>query len=164
MSGTDAELSLVANTEYKDETDEIKNTFQGNLNKVYASMNHLSESEGSRIDIQALNAKDLLRGTSQLPTRIQLLPLNNDNDPFIFKYMEHELTIGRSPSCDYVIQDPKISRSHARIKIKQNFVEIQDNMSDAGTFVNDKRIIRAEIKNNDIVRFGTHKFQVVFLS
>lgn len=51
-----------------------------------------------------------------------------------------ELIIGRSPQCDWIINDSYISRMHAKISVVNDKVIIEDLGSTNGTFVNSKMI------------------------
>jgi predicted component of type VI protein secretion system len=50
------------------------------------------------------------------------------------------LTLGRDPSSEIVINDPQVSRQHARIKCQGNLTVIEDVGSTNGTFVNGMRL------------------------
>ena len=50
------------------------------------------------------------------------------------------LTIGRDPNNDIVINDPQVSRQHARIRRQEGLTMIEDMGSTNGTFVNGMRL------------------------
>lgn len=63
--------------------------------------------------------------------------------------------IGRSPSCDIVINDQSVSRSHAELVIEGNTVSIRDLGSSNGTFINGSRIEGTHYLNGfDILKVG----------
>ena len=69
---------------------------------------------------------------------------------------EPEMVIGRNQETAAIhINDPSISRKHARLLQVGQTVEIEDLESSNGTFVQDARVKRQELKNGDIVRLGT---------
>jgi len=53
---------------------------------------------------------------------------------------QESLTLGRDPSSEIVINDPQVSRQHARIKCQGNLTVIEDVGSTNGTFVNGMRL------------------------
>ena len=66
---------------------------------------------------------------------------------------------GRDPSCDLVLEDPTLSRLHARIELADDgLVTINDDGSSNGTFVNRNdcwvRIRRVHLCIGDRIRFG----------
>jgi hypothetical protein len=73
-----------------------------------------------------------------------------------------DIVLGRSPDCQITIDDPLVSRQHARIVIKGNDARVVDLGSRNGVRVNGN-LIRGEalLKHNDRVRLGTQ--DLVFL-
>ncbi len=73
-----------------------------------------------------------------------------------------EVVIGRSPECQITIEDPLVSRQHARIRLLDNTALIMDLGSRNGVRVNGE-LIRGDtpLKHNDRVRLGTQ--DLVFL-
>ena len=65
------------------------------------------------------------------------------------------LTIGRTRDNDLVIDEPTVSRYHARIAIENNQLVLYDLDSTNGSFVNNKRRSQAVLKSDDIVRIGS---------
>lgn len=66
---------------------------------------------------------------------------------------------GRDPSCDLVVDDPALSRLHARVELADDgLVSINDAGSSNGTFVNRNdcwiRIRRVHLCIGDRIRFG----------
>lgn len=72
------------------------------------------------------------------------------------------MVLGRSPECQITIEDPLVSRQHARIRIKQGEAFISDLGSRNGVRVNGN-LIQGEtaLKDEDRVRLGTQ--DLVFL-
>ncbi len=58
----------------------------------------------------------------------------------VFRLDANALIIGRDPMSDIVINDPEISRQHARLSKRDNSYEIEDLGSTNGTFVNGQRL------------------------
>ena len=68
--------------------------------------------------------------------------------------VEGELTIGRD-GADLEIDDPKISRRHAKFRSVDGGLEVEDLGSTNGTFVAGQRIEgTVRLKNGDSVRLG----------
>lgn len=66
-----------------------------------------------------------------------------------------EITIGRAPGCNVVVNHPSIGKIHARIRRSDSQVTIEDLQSTNGTFVNDEKISLAVLKNDDHVSIAT---------
>ncbi|MCB9680257.1 MAG: FHA domain-containing protein [Alphaproteobacteria bacterium] len=62
--------------------------------------------------------------------------------------------VGRSATCDYVVERKAVSREHAAFWVQGDAVMVRDLRSRNGTFVNDKRIDASHIGDGDIVRLG----------
>ena len=63
-------------------------------------------------------------------------------------------TIGKDPTCTIVLQDGFMSSRHAEIKAEGGIWVLKDLGSTNGTFVNDKRVDKHELVDNDVVTFG----------
>lgn len=68
-----------------------------------------------------------------------------------------EFAIGRKPDNDLVIEDPAVSGHHARIVKIQEVYFLEDLKSTNGTFVNEQRTDRRQLRDTDIVKIGTHR-------
>ena len=64
------------------------------------------------------------------------------------------LTIGRADSCDVTLDDEGASRQHARVRVIDGKVEIEDLGSRNGTWLAGKRISTAKWKVGQAVRIG----------
>lgn len=62
--------------------------------------------------------------------------------------------LGRDPSCDLVLNDAKCSRRHAVLEAGPQGIAIRDAGSANGTFVNGRKIERANLTEGDVVRVG----------
>lgn len=74
-----------------------------------------------------------------------------------------QITIGRHPDCDIVIDDSVVSRKHASIERKGNDYFVEDFGSLNGTFVNQNRIkanSKVKITPDDIIYIGLHTFSL----
>jgi len=67
-------------------------------------------------------------------------------------------TIGRDAvECDVILSDPKLSAQHARIRQEGDEFILYDLASKNGTFVNENRVQRQILADNDIIVVGTTK-------
>ena len=65
------------------------------------------------------------------------------------------ISVGRDPdACDVTLMDPAVSRKHCTLSKEGGVITIADAGSGNGTFVNDERVERAEIKPGDRLRVG----------
>ncbi len=69
-------------------------------------------------------------------------------------------TVGRAPRADFVVDAALVSRLHCRITASDDVLEVVDLSSTNGTFVNDKRIKRAKVKDGDRLRVGRVELSV----
>lgn len=65
-----------------------------------------------------------------------------------------EVMVGRDRTCAIVLTHPAVSRRHAKITSSTSGCVLEDLKSANGTFVNNARVERANLKPGDIVRFG----------
>ena len=65
-----------------------------------------------------------------------------------------QTVVGKDPSCTLVLQDSFMSSRHAEIKIEAGSWILKDMGSTNGTYVNDKRVDKQELVDNDFVKFG----------
>ncbi|MFN0120805.1 MAG: adenylate/guanylate cyclase domain-containing protein [Blastocatellia bacterium] len=73
---------------------------------------------------------------------------------FVHKLDKPETSIGRDPRCDLALDDPRVSRHHAVVRMARDGAVIADQNSGNGTFVNGQRITTETLKNEDTVRIG----------
>lgn len=71
-----------------------------------------------------------------------------------------ELKIGRQPENHICLRDPKVSRFHALIKIKDSSLIIKDLQSTNGTLVNNERIRRRQLQPGDLIKLGDSIIEV----
>jgi pSer/pThr/pTyr-binding forkhead associated (FHA) protein len=69
-----------------------------------------------------------------------------------------ENLIGRMPENDIMIDDPEVSRSHARVLFspEKNMIVVEDMQSENGIFVNNSKVEKKELKVGDQIRIGGH--------
>jgi hypothetical protein len=72
-----------------------------------------------------------------------------------------ETILGRSPKCQIVLDDPLVSRSHARLIVNRGTVTVEDLGSANGVLVNGERLARARvIGSGDRLIIGQQTFQL----
>jgi hypothetical protein len=72
-----------------------------------------------------------------------------------------ETFLGRSPKCQVVLDDPMVSRNHARIVLARQLVTIEDLGSINGVVVNGERISRPRVlKSTDRIVIGQQAFEL----
>jgi ABC-type multidrug transport system ATPase subunit len=70
-----------------------------------------------------------------------------------------QLTVGRDPSNDVVLDTPAVSRYHAQVERVGQRYRVRDLRSSNGTFVNDERIEgEVWLRPDDAIRIGPHRF------
>lgn len=71
------------------------------------------------------------------------------------------LTVGRGPECSLRLDEPGLSRAHARLLATDKGVQVEDVGSTNGTFINGTRVLRGEARVGDEIGFDTMRFQVL---
>ena len=72
------------------------------------------------------------------------------------------ITIGRKSTCDLVLDDPQISREHARVIVSEASSAIQDLSSGNGVQVNGRRIQGLHrLAVGDRIQIGVHTIEVL---
>ncbi len=83
------------------------------------------------------------------------LVLESETPPREFPLTQEYVYIGRSPQNDIVINNPHLSRQHARLIRQKDVYLLEDLDSTNGTFVNDRRITHAVLlQPGDRIRLG----------
>jgi serine/threonine-protein kinase len=73
----------------------------------------------------------------------------NENYP-----INGEVMVGRDRTCSIVLSHPAVSRKHAKMTFSGRDWLLEDLKSANGTYVNNTRVERANLKPGDVVRFG----------
>lgn len=69
------------------------------------------------------------------------------------------VTLGRDPDCVVVLDDPNVSRFHARLVFHNAAIWVQDAGSRNGVFLNGKRVVRhKQFGPGDALTVGEHAF------
>jgi pSer/pThr/pTyr-binding forkhead associated (FHA) protein len=70
-------------------------------------------------------------------------------------------TVGRAPECGVRLDQPGLSRLHARLCPTDLGVQLEDLGSTNGTTINDRRVLRGEARAGDEIGFDTMRFRLV---
>lgn len=79
-----------------------------------------------------------------------------------YPFEKNEMTVGRKPDNDIVIDNPAVSGHHARIVLQAGEYLLEDLNSTNGTFFHEKRIMKAILHHKDEV--GIAKHSLVFIN
>jgi hypothetical protein len=91
-----------------------------------------------------------------------IVPLNGPQAYQTFRLLQGITKIGNAGNVHVVIQDGFMSTEHCQIIGSPVGFQVQDSKSTNGTFVNDKKIDRHDLVDNDVITIG--KTHVVFKS
>jgi hypothetical protein len=76
-----------------------------------------------------------------------------------YRITKEKTTIGKSEESDIVVKGDFISRNHAILVSEKDRFILNDLESTNHTFVNDKKISRRILKDNDLIKFGEAVFK-----
>ena len=71
-----------------------------------------------------------------------------------FRLVDGKNTLGTAADCDVVLTDPYLSSHHAVIRHENGEFTLVDLDSTNGTYVNERRVSREDLIDNDKVRLG----------
>lgn len=77
-----------------------------------------------------------------------------------FHLIRGETTVGRSETAAIRVDDPRVSRRHARLFLDEGSLIVEDLGSPNGTVVNGLRVARQELVAGDVLVLGKHKLRV----
>ncbi|OGV59567.1 MAG: hypothetical protein A2498_03200 [Lentisphaerae bacterium RIFOXYC12_FULL_60_16] len=77
-----------------------------------------------------------------------------NHPPRLIRLDKEPLTLGRDSGCDIILNITNVSRQHARILCNEEEYQIEDLDSTNGTFVNNVRIRRCVLRDQDQIRIG----------
>lgn len=107
--------------------------------------------------LQALKTQAFVLDSTGGPGSMQLcgwlVPLQGPQKGELFT-LQPTTIIGTDKTCGVVLQDKFMSSKHAEIKAENGIWVLRDSGSTNGTYVNNKRIDRHELVDNDFVKFG----------
>ncbi len=91
---------------------------------------------------------------------IELIFTNGPLTGVRFAIEADSISIGRLNECDIELNQPNISRRHAFIKRAGEKLQIIDNNSGNGVYVNGKRVRQASLNSGDEIRIGANTLRV----
>ena len=107
---------------------------------------------------QALKTQAFVMDASGGPGSLQLLgwiiPLQGPQRGELFT-LAPVTTIGTDPKSTVVLTDKFMSTKHAEIKAENGMWILRDSGSTNGTYVNNRRVDRHELVDNDFIKFGS---------
>ncbi|MBP5369241.1 MAG: FHA domain-containing protein [Bacteroidales bacterium] len=96
------------------------------------------------------SAENLVAGGQQTPKLI----CANDGENTSYDLNKLVMSIGRADDNDIVIPNRTVSSHHATLSFEGGVFYISDNDSTNGIFVNDIKITKSKVHNDDIIRIG----------
>lgn len=111
---------------------------------------------------QAINL-DELAGPSKMVVGWLVIMEGNEKGRD-FRLYEGQNSIGAAADCAIVVNDEYLSAHHASIRFDNGRYELIDKDSTNGCFLNEKRVTREELVDNDTIRLGrTHlRFKAIY--
>lgn len=88
------------------------------------------------------------------PTYLQIKVSNRGLELDTQRFSDRTIYIGRDPDLSVVLDNPGVSRRHAKIERSPDGFQIVDLQSGNGTFVNEQRVTQAALKTGDTVRIS----------
>lgn len=93
-----------------------------------------------------------MKSIGSLPTLYFSLGENNGSKSYLMN--KSNISIGRSPQNDLVIDHPTVSRSHALLYFENDNYFIEDQNSTSGTFLNSKKVSKEKLSNQSVLTLG----------
>ena len=93
-------------------------------------------------------------GTAGIQLLGWLIPLQGSQKGELFTLQIANI-IGTTPDCNICLHDKFMSSKHAEIKAENGMWILRDSGSTNGTYVNNRRVDRHELVDNDFIKFGS---------
>jgi pSer/pThr/pTyr-binding forkhead associated (FHA) protein len=97
--------------------------------------------------------------TASVAESLRLVAQGGPYDARVFPVIG-EVMVGRAAENQLVLDDPSLSRKHARLQGNGHRLEVEDQGSSNGTFVNGRKVGRALAGPGDMIRFGELSFRI----
>jgi len=136
---------------------------------AYLALSSELEQTGEGSDLLSINNNSTITNREIIPfdpASIQIFTLRvkgtKRSREIKFLKKDNLWTIGRDKSNKLVIEDSRVSRSHARVEYSDTQCEYIDLGSSCGSKLNGKPVLRAKLKSGDVLELGqsTIIFQV----
>ncbi|KAA8969626.1 ATP-binding cassette domain-containing protein [Mycobacterium sp.] len=120
----------------------------------------VAESATPRQQRTARTVPDSPRGDTNPTTRLPSAPTPHPSWPPQSAPVRQSTTVGRAKTNGIVVADPLVSRVHATLGSTPTGLEIRDNNSSNGTFVNGTLVDSARLHDGDVVTLGNTDLMV----
>lgn len=112
------------------------------------------------VELQAAEATPAVAPfTASVMESIRLVAQGGPYDGQVFPIVG-EITVGRAADCQLVLDDPSLSRKHAKVRGTGRRLDVEDLGSSNGTFVNGRKVGQATAGPGDTIRFGELSFRI----
>lgn len=101
----------------------------------------------SRPELKRIGLLTMITSPPSMPQRLQP-----------FRIEQVETIIGRDSDADFVLNDPSVSRKHARVLVQNSEFFLEDLGSSNGTHVDDVPVLFSVLKSGDLVQMGKLAF------
>lgn len=108
--------------------------------QVLARVELTGLGDTSALEVEPLETGDAPAGAYLVVNGLQIVPLS-----------QPALTLGRDAASSLVVDDPRVSRSHAQLRLAHGRYVIFDLDSTGGTFVNGRPVSRQELLPGDVI-------------
>ncbi|MEX1363844.1 MAG: sigma 54-interacting transcriptional regulator [Nannocystaceae bacterium] len=92
---------------------------------------------------------------------LELRRLDGPNAGVTQTFTVPRITVGRSRACHIFVPDPSVSALHFELRIRGEYVELIDLDSTNGTYLDDRRVFRIELRPGDRFSAGDIGFQLL---
>ena len=89
----------------------------------------------------------------------KLILINPNGPEQEYRLAKSNISLGRANTNDIIINDARVSRSHARMEYGQQGISLVDMGSSNGARLNGTRIDRAAINPGDTISLGSQQFK-----
>jgi len=126
--------------------------------KLEASQNKSQELPPAAKDAE-LN-RTVAGPTKEKPPEVALIVSVPGQKEEIYYWAKTQMTVGRAMECEIILDQPQVSRNHATLTLQDGCYFIEDLDTGNGTYVNQVRIKKKELFNNDTILVGNN--QIIF--
>jgi hypothetical protein len=130
------------------------------LDKTWDGCPYCAQIAQQVVQAPAIKAKtqafvvDALGGPGSMQLLGWIIPLQGPQRGELFT-LSPVSVIGTDPKCTIVLNDKFMSSKHAEIKAENGVWVLRDSGSTNGTYVNNRRVDRHELVDNDFIKFGS---------
>lgn len=128
-----------------------------NLSGASLAKTRLEFGEGAVDETKSAARRTMLISERKRPPVVGwLVAMNGEQRGEDFRLHEGQNMIGATADCQVALKDATVTGKHASLRYQDGKFFLTDLDSTNGTYLNDKpeRIIREELKDNDMIRIG----------